>query len=503
MGKVVTDPKIIAQLNAMIENDVAPEKAQSKKVTDPELLKRLNSDETDFSTYEMVKNIPSSAYNLGSSMVHAVTNPVDTAKSVGNLALGLSDKVDKKLSSVLPDEYLEYGNKANNWLVDKTGAPDSWRLPESAKNMEWKNEKYADAVGAAIKGRYGSTDKFKKTLMDDPAGVLADLAGVLSLGGSAIKALPKTGNIGNAIQKAGKAIEPVNMAVNTGKTALSKLPKSLPGNLYDRAAKFSTTIDPKIRANMTKTALDYQLMPDAVGVAKLQSHIGNIGKSIDGLIDAADATGTKIPVSSVFKNLKELRKDMGGFKLYGDDSAKKINAIAKKLGEKVKREGRTHVTPSELQKFKQDIYKRTKFDVGQQSGNYDKAQIEQAIARAAKEGVEKASPEVRALNAEQGRLLELAGPLQRSANRVSNRNVIPFGSAVNTAAGGVAGGVPGAVAGSAVSAAGLPAVQAGSALKLHELQRLGILNMLEDSMFGANINIGLLNAGRLDKELRK
>lgn len=100
-------------------------------------------------------------------------------------------------------------------------------------------------VAKAIKGRYGSLDKFKRTIESDPVGALMDVAGALQLGGLGIGTIPKLGKAGQLVQNAGNLIDPVANAgrvVRTSEQVLAKLPglRNIPDKMYEAATSFST-----------------------------------------------------------------------------------------------------------------------------------------------------------------------------------------------------------------------------------------------------------------------
>lgn len=141
-----------------------------------------------------VENIIPSAKRAGGEMWDAITNPVDTAKNIGKVALGTVQKI-------LPGEQ-EY-------------------------------EKNADAVGRYFADRYGSMEGFKKSLAFDPVGVLSDLSTVFTGGAGLAKGLGKAAGVANmsrtasALSRAGEGMgtvgrvtDPLNMAVRgMGKAA--------------------------------------------------------------------------------------------------------------------------------------------------------------------------------------------------------------------------------------------------------------------------------------------
>jgi hypothetical protein len=138
------------------------------------------------------KNLWPSAKKFGSDMVQPVLHPIDTAKSLGSLGMGLIEKL-------IPGEQ---GHEAS-----------------------------ADAVGKFFMDRYGSIEGIKKTLATDPVGAAADLATVLTgAGGLAARAPGMAGKAGRVASTAGRAIDPLALAVKTGKLGGSAVATAI-GNL--------------------------------------------------------------------------------------------------------------------------------------------------------------------------------------------------------------------------------------------------------------------------------
>jgi len=101
-----------------------------------------------------ITNFPSSFGNLVGNVVTAVTNPLETAKSVLDLGAGI-------LQNVLPER-----------LVQAVG--------EDKQSREVANQ-----VGKFYVDRYGSVEGAKRAIAEDPAGVLADISTIFS-GGAAV-----------------------------------------------------------------------------------------------------------------------------------------------------------------------------------------------------------------------------------------------------------------------------------------------------------------------------
>ena len=80
-----------------------------------------------------------------------------------------------------------------------------------------------DALLDFVKERFGGWDNIKNTVAEDPAGFLADIAGLaMGGGGLAAKAVgtaSRAGKVGSAVQKAGRAIDPARLASAGAKRA--------------------------------------------------------------------------------------------------------------------------------------------------------------------------------------------------------------------------------------------------------------------------------------------
>jgi len=71
-----------------------------------------------------------------------------------------------------------------------------------------------------VSDRYGSLDKFKETAIEDPAGVLADIATILSGGAGLVSKVGEVSKVG-AVTKAGSKLAEISQAVEPV-TAISK-----------------------------------------------------------------------------------------------------------------------------------------------------------------------------------------------------------------------------------------------------------------------------------------
>ncbi len=430
----------------------------------------------DFSASEMVGNIPISLKNYAVAMAQPFIHPIKTAKAVGNLALGVAEKA-------IP------------------GEQDA--------------EIYADQAGKFIMDRYGSLDNFKETVMRDPVGVMADASSVLmaggglvrGLGGMAANAPGMTGKVGGMAQRAGQsavtagaAIDPFNVVTNTAKAGAAMLPESLPRTMYEASAKWRPSIPQATRKQLTETALTEGIVPSEAGALKIEGTIAGLNDKIDGLIKSADATGATIPRSAIYRELKQLRRDMGGAKIDAPKDLRKIDAIVKRFDEYMVESGKDSLTPSELQAFKQDAYKHINFDTRRGVASLAENETKKAMARAAKKELEKISPEIKDINAREGALIELQPEIERAAGRIDNRNIIGLDSAAKVTAGAVVGGGVGANIAAAIAAVGSPKIRAHLAIQIAKYQKQGVpAAYIENNILPAMLREAGIQAGKLNE----
>ena len=140
------------------ENDAQIKEAMSEGYSPDEIITFVSGKEP-LTTREVVtgavKSFPSSFAGLIQDLVTAVTNPIDTAKSVLDLGAGI-------LQNVLPESVVQ-------------------TLGEDPQSRQVANQ-----VGQFYVDRYGSLEGAKRAIAEDPAGVLADVSTIFT-GGSKLR----------------------------------------------------------------------------------------------------------------------------------------------------------------------------------------------------------------------------------------------------------------------------------------------------------------------------
>lgn len=195
---IVTGPEGATQeqiIKAAQEQYKASRKPKGQPTPDPDPVPTpTKKDYTDVGlgqvAEEAVSGFGASAKREAMALWDAVSSPIETAKTVGQLGYGI-------LQNTLPDE-----------VVQLIGEDE-------------ESQQLASAVGEYFADRYGGMENIKRTIATDSAGFMADLAGVLS-GGATI------------------AAKVVATAAKAGRGAkLATVPAGL-----EKAAKYAARIDP-------------------------------------------------------------------------------------------------------------------------------------------------------------------------------------------------------------------------------------------------------------------
>lgn len=134
-------------------------------------------------------NLPQSAIDFGTAMLHPVLHPIDTVTGLYNVGYGLASK--------------------------GAGALGVEQDPEQKS----QDEAALDALVEHFKGRYGSMDAVKSTVAKDPVGSVADLSMVLGGGGTMAARMPgRVGEMGRSVRELGASINPVGPETKIRKT---------------------------------------------------------------------------------------------------------------------------------------------------------------------------------------------------------------------------------------------------------------------------------------------
>lgn len=256
-------------------------------------------------TAKAIGNVPSSAVGLIKSVGTAILNPIDTIKSIGSIIKGTGAKLAETAieDTTVGQKLLEKQNEKRIQVgmePFKTDASGKLQVPETPDLQA------INAVGKFISDRYGSVDKLRETVIEDPVGVLADLATVISGGAGAISKvgdvskIAEISNIGSKLSKVSQAIEPIN--------AISKTSSKIGNTIAD------TTIG-RITKDIIPTSTDMQRSQVTKALDLTQGDLANISKKTgndvtDFIISNDLLKATPEDVAQSLNDFRKAQKDL-------------------------------------------------------------------------------------------------------------------------------------------------------------------------------------------------
>jgi len=321
--------------------------------------------ETGQTLLDAVKNVPSSAKKLVTDIGTAVISPIETAKSLGGLALGLVQKI-------IPGEQ--------------------------------ESEKYVDALVQNYADRFGSVEKAKETFVNDPVGFLADTAGLLLAGGGAIKGvgavtkLKTLSKLGGAVAKTGAAIDPLIGVAKIGKPIAKGLVKSAEKGIEKVLAPTKEVTKAKT-AKVIKELTQEKLV--AISKEELQKQIKRklieVGKEFDDFFETTGIKGnTKIqPLIDLLEDAKD------NFRVKGVVVEPKSIKIIEGLQDTIKQFG-DELPNTDLRRLRQiwdkTIAKGKRFDVAKTSEVLDELDLKKMLTDSMRDELAKANPKLAVIN---------------------------------------------------------------------------------------------------------
>ena len=459
--------------------------SQEKDIIEPRNINPYNNDGTisneEISAAEALvsgaKNLPKSAYNQVVSIYEAITHPKQTWKGLKTLSKDI------------------FKNQMAVAIKDIGFDPEQLKFKEGTILEDIGNTPALDAVIDDLKNTYGSYDNLKNAVANDPARVITDIGllvapaakGVEAIG-TAVK-LPGVAKAAGAVSKGASLTEPITATIAAGKQAVktaSKLTgnvfKSLtPTGLYKSAVKMSTTLSDAERSRLSQIALDSGIEPTLKGIDKIDSKIFDIDSKIADMIDAAELSGSKMPINDLFKEFKDLH-DAAMLTSKPQESIRAIDRIKRSISDANAAIGKGELTPKEVQKLKQNIYKDLEGYYEKVKNSQASVKAQKAVARSAKEYLETILPEIKQLNKADSDLIALRRALERPASRISNRDILGLGMASKVGGGAVLGGATGGGELAALTATGGlvlgvlddPVFKSKLAIVLNKLQKKGV-----------------------------
>lgn len=382
------------------------------------------------------RNLLPSAKRFAGDVVDAFSSPVETAKSIGNVALGAAQKL-------IPGEQ--------------------------------GSEKYADALGQYFSDRYGSMDGFKRALSYDPVGVLADMSTMFTGGAGAAKGLAKgaqlagkaglakgIGRVADLVGAAASMTDPISIAgsglgaVGQGISAITPdALKVTPEKLYGSALKPSTTLSPEERAAIIETGLQERILPNAAGNDKInalkQQLSSNVGSLINdrAQLEASGAVARTIDPEGIVRGAMDYTDSKLG---YSPNSTNLLGRADTSYANFLDNWGAGNMDTATAQRIKQRAQLESQKAFGEPLTT-PAQEVNKGIAHQLRVAIEQNVPEVGPINERLARLNALADPVEKAAARSGNWDVMGLsaglggGGGLGWALGGPTGAALGAAAG--------------------------------------------------------
>lgn len=451
-----------------------------------------------------LKNAPASAWRLAQNMGEAIMHPMDTARAVGDVVVGLKRKGQRMFDPDLPVE---------------------------------PQEQAVDALAQYAKDRYGSGSGIKNTLAYDPVGVLADASTFLTGGAGATKALATAGkvarlpaNVVRALEAtnaglgaAARATDPLGVVMRTPGAAADAVNAAsrrigweppIQGNVFDVAARrlyegalglnagFSNNgkarFSPAERRAIVDTGLNEGLPITPGGHGRTREKISGLNERIDKAIAEADAGGIRTDPERVARDAlwSDARDTLGSSSTPERDTRVFDNSVAEYLDSHIA----DNASVGGMQKTKKATYKvndsRYKNNAQKVANGRVEADMELArqqrleIGRAVDEAhrrkllTDKEWTSIHDLNAKEGNLIELRDAMERSLQSAAKKPLIPalLSGAMGAATGDLSTGI---ALGGAWQALKSPWFRSQAALKLHNLGQTGLPSNLHTPVWAA------------------
>jgi hypothetical protein len=299
---------------------------------------------------QALKNLPSSAKDAGSALVHAVAHPIETGKNLGHLGHGLGSQV-----------------------VGALGV-------EQDPAQKAKVEDLARAVEDHYKTAYGSVKGFKKTVATDPVSVAMDASVALDGVGavSKVAGLSKTASV---LSKAAALTDPVRQSVNIARTAgkvigapiksvarhAASVTTGVPPSLMKVAEAAGKTEDPTLRAAFLRFARGQGRADEFLQTA--QSALDSVrGEASDAYLAGKSALASANPAFQPIEDaIRAARNETmkGGLRL---GQFKEANAAIDET-EKLVQAWKTAADPAYRDLFGFDNLKQAVWDIRDSYGN--------------------------------------------------------------------------------------------------------------------------------------
>lgn len=209
--------------------------------------------------------IPSLYKNTVGGLVEAVSNPLQTARGLGDIVAGgvynaMPAPVQRGLTAIEQSPYNPLGNP---------------QALQRAQNV-------AGTVGQDYAKTYGTGAGFQQMAEEDPFRVLGDLSMLLGGGGAALKAATtgaKSAAVANALAKGSELTNPINAMIKGGKLAGATVTEGIPAVLGLSTGVGGDTVKTALKSGLEgKTAFKENMRGEVPVTQVLDDAKANLAK---------------------------------------------------------------------------------------------------------------------------------------------------------------------------------------------------------------------------------
>jgi len=440
-----------------------------------------------------LKNAPASAWRLAQNMGEAIMHPLDTARAVGDVVVGLKRKGQRMFDPDLPVE---------------------------------PQEQAVDALAQYAKDRYGSASGIKNTAAYDPVGMFADASTFLTGGAGATKALATAGKVARLPANVVRALETANAGLGAAARATDPLAVAMraPGaaagagnaiarkigfeppiqgsvadaaarKLYEQALNLSVGFSENGKARyspqqiraMVDTGLEEQIPLTARGYRQAQDKISGLNDRIERAISEAEAGGiqtspTRVGVDALEGQARQRIAD-------SSTPERDLRAFDNAVEEYLRAHELDNSTISGMQRTKQATYEANqsrfrnnatpiangRVEANMELARQQRLEIGRAVDQAHQQGLlsDKEWTNIHDINAREGNLIELRDAMERTLEKAGKKPLVNalLAGVMGTATGDLGTGV---ALGAAWQLAKSPWFRSQAALKLHNIAKTGL-----------------------------
>lgn len=384
-----------------------------------------------------LSNALTSTGNLIGQAASAVAHPVDTLKAIGAIPVGLYEKAGGPVPAPGPGEV------------------------DAAKQV--------DAMIDHFKQRYGSLDRAKETLYNDPAGFMGDLSmaaggaggalrgtGAVADAAGAARAASVLGGAGKALGTVEAVTNPLTLPAKVAGLVAAPVAEGTADLLRRSALKGGYTVNaPAGDVRGAAQAMRESGVPFSdAGVNKVGQALQDLRNAIESRVKDAAQQGVTVDPNRVQLRGDELMARKG-MQVYPTEDVRAVQKVQDTFGQN---------WPGQIPA---DVAQELKVGSGAaNSGKYGQASVaqieaEKALTRGLKEELERQIPELGGLNAKQAKLINLEDILGKAVNKYANSGGFAGGMAGQSKegiVGGIASGLGLASGHGTVAAAGAAAL---------------------------------------------